>query len=143
MWFDTHAHLSDSKFDPDRKETIERAFSTGVDRIIEIADGPEEWEKAKFLAEQHPGKIWWAAGLHPYYADLASDQVFNSLRDFASHPQFVAIGEVGLDYAKCLIPPEKQKQTLISALRLAREVKKPLIIHCREAFDDLLTLFRS
>jgi TatD DNase family protein len=142
MWFETHAHLSDAKFDPDRDEVIERAFANSVTRIIEIADGPEEWEKARLLSEKYPGKIWWAAGLHPYFADQASDAVFKSLRDFATHPQFVALGEVGLDYAKCPIPPERQKQTLASVLQLAREIDKPLIIHCREAFEDLMTIFR-
>src|SRR5262245_50389855 len=142
MWFDTHAHLSDPKFDSDRKETIDRAFANGIAGIIEIADGPDEWEKARCLAEQYPGKMWWAAGLHPYYSDQSSDEVFSSLKSFANHPQFVAIGEVGLDYAKCPIPADKQKQALAKALRLAKEINKPLIIHCREAFDDLLTIFR-
>ncbi len=143
MWIETHAHLSDPQFDADRDKTIERAFSNGIERIIEIADGPNEWGKAQELAERYPGKIWWAAGLHPYYADQASDPIFDDLRGFARHPQFVAIGEVGLDYAKCQIPKETQKDTLARALQAAQQVNKPLVIHCREAFNDLLPLFRQ
>src|SRR5436190_11752465 len=141
-WFETHAHLSDLKFDVDRDLAIERAFAAGVKRIVEIADGPDEWEKARALSELYPGKIWWAAGLHPYYADQGSASVFNQLRDLSRHPQFVGLGEVGLDYAKCKIPADVQKNTLRSALLLASEINKPLIIHCRDAFSDLLSEFR-
>ncbi len=142
-WFETHAHLSDPKFDADRDLVIERALAGGVERIVEIADGPDEWEKARTLAERYPGKVWWAAGLHPYYADQGSEEVFNRLRALCQHPQFVGVGEVGLDYAKCQIPPDIQKKTLATALELARSVKKPLIIHCREAYPDLLPMLRS
>lgn len=142
IWFETHAHLCDPKFDADRDEAIDRAFQKGVSHLVEIADGPSEWDKARALAERYHGKIWWAAGLHPYFADQASDDLFFRLKDLTRHPQFVAIGEVGLDYAKCPIPPEQQKKALASALRLARETNKPLIIHCRDAYPDLLTVFR-
>src|SRR5688572_9299489 len=112
MWFDTHAHLSDPKFDSDRDSAIERARQSGVQRILEIADGPEEWPKARRLAEKYAENIWWAAGLHPYYADQASPDLWKRLGEEARHPRFVAIGEVGLDYAKCRIPPETQKAAL-------------------------------
>ncbi len=143
MWFETHAHLCDPKFDSDRDSTVERAFSNGIEKIIEIADGPAEWDKARSLAEKYRGKIWWAAGLHPYYADQGTADVFKRLKDLVSHPQFVAIGEVGLDFAKCDIPRDVQHRALRSALQLARDVQKPLIIHCREAFDELLPVFRE
>lgn len=142
-WFETHAHLCDPKFDDDRDEVIRRAFESGISRIVEIADGPDEWEKARALAEKYPGQIWWAAGLHPYYADQGSPEIINRLRELSHHPQFVAIGEVGLDFAKCQIPVDVQKNSLMAAMTLASEVEKPLIIHCREAYHELLPLFRS
>jgi TatD DNase family protein len=137
MWFETHAHLSDPKFDADRDEVIKRAFEGGIDTIVEIADGPLEWEKAKTLAERYPKKMWWAAGIHPYFSDQGTAENLNTLKSFASHPQFVAIGEVGLDYAKCPISPDVQKKTFEATIEISFEVKKPLIIHCRDAYADL------
>lgn len=143
MWFETHAHLSDAKFDPDRDAAIERAYSAGLSAIVEIADGPAEWPKAQALAERNKGRMWWAAGLHPYYADQSSPEVWEDLKELTKHPQFVAIGEVGLDYAKCPIPPADQQKTFIIAVELALEVDKPLIIHCRDAYADLMPILRS
>lgn len=139
MWFDTHAHLCDSRFDEDRSEALERAWDKGVRWQIEIADGPDEWEKAKIFAEQHPGRVWWAGGVHPYYQppDAAT---WETLRQHTRHPQFVAIGEVGLDYAKSPVPKESQRITFSTALDLAAETDKPLVIHCRDAYSDLVPM---
>ncbi len=143
IWFETHAHLSDSKFDADRDAVIERAFSSGLSAIVEIADGPDEWPKAKALAEKYPNKVWWAAGLHPYYADKASPDLWAQLKTLTGHPQFLAIGEVGLDYAKCPIPPIDQIKAFRRAIELGIETHKPLIIHCREAYSDLMPILRE
>lgn len=142
-WFDTHVHLSDPKFDADRDAVVDRTFEAGIAGLIEIADGPSEWLKAQTLSEKHPGRIWWAAGLHPYFADLASQDLWDSLKILSKHPHFVALGEVGLDYAKCPIPKEKQIETFRSALEVANEINKPLIIHCRDAYSDLLPILNE
>jgi TatD DNase family protein len=143
-WFDTHAHLSDAKFDSDRAETIDRAYQNGVSGIVEIADGPAEWLKAKTLARQYPTRMWWAGGLHPYHADLSSDTTWSELKNLAVRDdQFVAIGEIGLDYAKCPIPPDVQIAAFRRGMDLALELDKPVIIHCREAYDDLLPVLRD
>lgn len=143
MWFDTHAHLSDAKFDVDRDVVVSRAFSSGLSAIVEIADGPEEWPKAQALAEKYPGKIWWAAGLHPYYADQSTPEIWKRLKELASHPQFVAVGEIGLDYAKCPIPPDQQQEAFKLGIDAGLSVNKPLIIHCREAYPDLMPILRD
>ncbi len=142
MWFETHAHLSDAKFDWDRDQVIDRAFSSGLSTIIEIADGPEEWPKARALAERYSGRMWWAAGLHPYYADKSTPELWRELKQLTKHPQFVAIGEVGLDYAKCPIPHDQQQLAFECGIELANEIDKPLIIHCREAYGDLMPILR-
>jgi TatD DNase family protein len=142
-WFDTHVHLSDAQFDWDRDIAIERATVAGVSGMVEIADGPPEWEKAQALSEANLKNIWWAAGLHPYYADLATPDVWKKLKNLAHHPRFVAIGEVGLDYAKATVPPEMQKKTLRSAIEVSLQVNKPLIIHCRNAYEDLHPILKD
>lgn len=143
MWFDTHAHLSDAKFDPDRADAVNRAYQSGVIGIVEIADGPEEWPKAQALAHDNPNRMWWAAGLHPYYADQSNDAVWTELKHIASDPQFVAVGEIGLDYAKCPIAPDVQQRAFRRALDLAIEINKPVVIHCRDAYQDLMPLLRT
>lgn len=142
-WIDTHAHLSDSKFDSDRIDVIDRAFNAGVAKIVEIADGPSEWEKAKTLAERYPGRLYWAAGIHPYFADQGTDENIARLKTFARHPAFVAFGEIGLDFAKCTIPKDVQRRTFERCLAVARETQKPVIIHCRAGFDDLHPMLQS
>ena len=143
MWFETHAHLSDSKFDLDRDQVIEKALTAGISSIVEIADGPAEWPKAQKLSEKYPDQIWWAAGLHPYYADQSTPALWQNLKILTQHPQFVAIGEIGLDYAKCPILPSDQLKAFRCGIDLALEVDKPIIVHCREAYDDLMPLMRE
>lgn len=142
-WFETHAHLSDAQFDPDRGETVDRAVKAGVATLVEIADGPEEWAKAQSLAEKHPDHVYWAAGLHPYYADQSSPKLWEELARLSRHSRFVAVGEVGLDYAKGTIPKDIQINAFKLGLETSRKVNKPLIIHCREAFSDLLPTLKS
>ena len=142
-WFDTHAHLSDAKFDADRDDAIRRAAEAGVDAIVEIADGPDEWPKARSLADRFPDRIDWAAGLHPYYADQGSDALFAQLETLAAHPRFRAVGEIGLDYAKCPIPRDVQIRAFRQALDLALRIDKPVIIHCRDAYADLLPVLEA
>ena len=75
--------------------------------------------------------------------DLASDATWAELKRIASDPQFVAVGEIGLDYAKCPIAPEVQQRAFRQALDLAIEVDKPVVIHCRDAYADLMPVLRA
>lgn len=143
MWVDTHAHLSDAKFDQDRDAVVERAIKAGVTYLVEIADGPDEWPKAQSLAEKHAAHMSWAAGLHPYHADQSTPDLWKRLETIAVHPQFVAIGEIGLDYAKCPIPRDVQIATFRAGIELSLKIKKPMVIHCREAYADLLPVLSS
>ncbi len=141
-WFETHAHLCDAQFDTDRDETVARAKEAGVVGLVEIADGPIEWPKARLFAQRNAGFIHWAAGIHPYYADQGTEENWAALREAAADENFVAIGEVGLDFAKCQIPHDVQIRTFERALSLAEELNKPLVIHCRDAYQDLMPVLR-
>ena len=122
---------------------VERAREAGVERIVEIADGPAEWEKARSLAARHAGMMWWAGGIHPYHADLSSPTVWSDLERLSADPRFVAVGEIGLDYAKCPIAHERQIQTFEEGLALALRIDRPVVIHCRDAYDDLMPILRA
>ncbi len=144
-FFDTHAHLADDRFSPDRDEVLRRAREAGVTRITEIADGPAEWELALKLCRQAPGGLAFscALGLHPYHAADFSAEVLAALKAHARLPEVVAVGEIGLDYAKGSAPREVQVPVFEALLDAARALEKPAVIHCREAFPDTLAALRN
>lgn len=149
---DSHAHLDDSEFDSDREAVIARARAAGVRYLLLIggARGPVHMGAALAIAEglettgaKRYDWIYAAAGVHPHEASKAQDSHFEHLREFAGCPKVLAVGEIGLDYYYDHSPREAQKQILIRQLELAREVKLPVIIHCRDAWADLREIARS
>ncbi len=144
MFVDSHCHLDDSDFDSDRDAVIGRARAAGLRYLLTIggANGPDSMAASVPLAEAHRW-IWAAAGIHPHEASKAEERHFDELRRLAQHPKFVAIGEIGLDYYYDHSPHDVQQQLLVRQLELARELKLPVIIHCRDAWSDLRDLVRS
>jgi TatD DNase family protein len=139
MYTDTHCHLTDTRFSGDRDAVLERAAQAQVTRLIEIGCEPASWAAALALAQQHP-QVSCALGIHPHEARLADEPTWAELEKLAADPRVVAIGETGLDYHYHHSPPEQQKSCFLRHLALARQVQKPLIIHCREAYADLIPL---
>lgn len=135
---DSHCHLDGAEYDADRDAIIARARETGVRHMLVIGTGAsyQEIGAALPIAAATDGACC-AAGIHPHEASkfLASD--FTELREFARSPKFVAIGEIGLDYHYDHSPREAQREILIRQIALARELKLPILIHCREAWSDL------
>jgi TatD DNase family protein len=129
---DTHSHLDRQEFDEDRANVIERARAAGVTRMISIGtgDGLVGAHKAIELAEAHPF-IWASAGVHPH--DAREEIDWNLLEQLAQHPKVVAIGEIGLDFYRDWAPVDKQYDRFERQIALARKIKKPLIIHSRQA----------
>jgi TatD DNase family protein len=138
-YFDTHTHLTDPRFDADRDEVLARAAAAGVARLVEIGDCPEDWPRVLALARSRPETVRCALGLHPYYAERCSDELLARLEREAALPEVVAIGELGLDYARGPAAPEIQKSALRRLLAACRRWDKPVVIHCREAYGDLRT----
>ncbi len=141
---DSHAHLDGPEFDADREAVIECARSAGLRYLLVIggASGLEQMGTTLDIAETHDW-IYAAAGIHPHEASKAEDAHFELLRHLARQPKFLAVGEIGLDYYYDHSPREVQQQVLIRQLDLAREVKLPIIIHCRDAWTDLRKIIRA
>lgn len=139
---DTHCHLHLRQFDPDRDEVVARAEAKGVTKIIEVGIDLESNKEAIALANRYP-QIYAAVGIHPHEAGGATQGCWEELRTLASQPGVVAIGEAGLDYYRNYSPQEKQKEALKKQLSLARELKKPIILHDRKAHDDLLATIQE
>lgn len=135
---DSHAHLDDSDFDPDREAIIERARAAGVQHILIAGGGgaADRLDSPLAVAEKHEG-FYASAGVHPHEARNYTDALGDRIRQLATHLKFVAVGEIGLDYYYDHSPREVQKQVLIRQMELARELKLPIIIHCRDAWADL------
>ena len=138
MLIDSHAHLDDSQFDLDRDAVIERARAAGLKYLLAVSGGggPEDLASAVPIAEGHDW-IYATVGIHPHEAKKAEERHFEQLRAAARLPKVIAVGELGLDYHYDHSPRETQKRVLIRQLEIAGELRLPIIIHCREAWDDL------
>ncbi len=153
IFFDTHAHLDYSEYEPDLAVVVERARQAGIAKIISIGTSLASSQRAIRLAERFPD-IYAAVGWHPTEAMDAPEDLRPALREMARHPKVVAIGETGLDYyrlpgASGGSPAEdaayKQRQSEIfqQQLEVAREFQLNCVIHQRAAFDDTLAQLRS
>ena len=141
FFLDSHAHLDDSAFDADRDAAIARAREAGV-RYILVAGGgtgPDRIDSPIPIAEQHEW-IYASVGVHPHEAQHFTAAHAERLGELAQHPKVVAIGEVGLDYFYDHSPRDTQQRVLIQQMELARGLKLPIIIHCRDAWPDLRKL---
>ncbi len=139
---DSHCHLDDSQFDHDREACIERARAAGVVAMLAIGSGPPDLEAGIRLADAHPF-IYAAAGVHPHEASKSGPDSFSRLRELATHPKVLAIGEIGLDYHYNFSPPEVQRDVFARQLEIAAEAQVPVIIHTREAWEDTLRLLEQ
>jgi len=139
---DAHAHLADERILPDVEGVVERARAAGVAGIVSIATDAEDARTCLGLAERFAG-VWSTAGIHPHAASTASDAAFAAVRELIAHPKVVALGETGLDYHYDFSPREVQREAFARHLELARETGLPVIVHAREADDDLRALLRE
>ncbi|HLH73607.1 MAG TPA: TatD family hydrolase [Chloroflexota bacterium] len=139
---DTHAHLADSTLLDDVDAVVEQAIEVGVGRILAVATNLESSLRSIRLAQQFP-IVYAAVGIHPHEADTFSPAALAKLRRLASEPKVVAIGEIGLDYYRDLVPVAVQTTAFIEQLALAAELNLPVVIHDREAHADLLRLIST
>ncbi|HPM71016.1 MAG TPA: TatD family hydrolase [Smithellaceae bacterium] len=142
MLIDSHAHLEMEQFDNDRQEVIERACLAGVEYIITVGTNPAFGEKAISIAKQYKN-IFVSLGIHPHEAATADDKSLAQMADFARQPEVVAYGEIGLDFFRNLSPREKQIEVFSRQLEIARDLSLPVVIHDRDAHEQVLQLVRS
>lgn len=143
MLFDTHAHLNDARFDEDRAQVIQRAKDNGVSLIVNVGYNHETITQTIQLAETYDW-IYAAVGWHPNEAHRCDDQALSRIEELAqTHPKVVAIGETGLDYYRDYASPEVQQIVFRRQIELAKRVKKPLVIHNREASHDVVAILQE
>jgi len=133
---DTHCHLDIEHFDTDRDAVLARAWATGLDRILIPALDVVSCRRVLALTETDP-RLFAAIGVHPNSAKTWDDTTLDTLRELASYPKVVAIGEIGLDYHWDFAPKEMQHPVLRAQLELAAELRLPVVIHNRDSTEDV------
>ncbi|MCL2409130.1 MAG: TatD family hydrolase [Oscillospiraceae bacterium] len=142
MYFDTHAHYDDRRFNEDRDELMGQMNSKGVSLILNSASSLRSAKIGLKMADKYPF-VYASVGVHPHDAKSMTDQTVAELERLLDHPKAVAVGEIGLDYHYDFSPREIQRKRFREQLELARHVKKPVIIHERESTGDTLEILRD
>lgn len=145
MLIDTHAHVNFKDYREDGDEVVKRALENGV-WFINVGAERDTSKRAVEYSEKYPKGVFATVGLHPFHV---KDQEFSyeEYRELALKEKVVAIGEIGLDYYRIENDDQEtkslQKEVFLKQLDLAEELQKPVIIHCREAHEDLLEILKS
>lgn len=142
MITDTHSHLFWKNFDEDRSAVIDRARSSGVSRMVVVGTDLETSRQCFSLADGAAG-LYPTAGIHPHDADGVGEDTQRAIRELCEREECVAVGETGLDYFKEFSPRAEQRRLFRWHLELARELDKPVIVHCRDAHLDTVELLRE
>ena len=142
MLFDSHAHLNDPAFDPDRAELMDGLAQKGVGLVMNAGCSLESSRQIVRMAEQHPW-LYASVGSHPDAADEVNEAVLEEYRKLCKHEKVKAIGEIGLDYYYEDIPREIQKEAFRMQMALAQELDMPVIVHEREAHDDGMRIVKE
>jgi len=145
LFIDSHAHVDFSSYSADEVEPlIQRARDAGVHRILHIGSGEglASMEGATAVIERF-ADVYAAIGVHPHDAKLVNDDVLARAKQIASHPKVKAIGEIGLDFHYNHSSREEQFAALRAFIGLAKELKKPLVIHDRDSHQELLQVLRE
>ena len=142
MFFDTHAHYDAEQFDADRDQVLSSMAEAGVDLIVNPGTDMASSRIAQGLAARWPF-VYFGVGVHPHDSAGMTDDDLDELRRMAADPKCVAIGEIGLDYYYDQSPRDVQKLRFRQQMELAAELKKPVIIHEREACADVLDVVTS
>jgi TatD DNase family protein len=137
MFFDTHAHYDDKRFDGDRDALLGSMREGGVSLILNAGSSVASSRRGLALAEKYPF-IYAAVGVHPHDAREMDEGSIPEMRELLKHPKAAAVGEIGLDYHYNFSPPDVQRSRFREQLELALELDAPVIIHEREAFEDVM-----
>ena len=133
---DSHCHLDFPDFDGERDAVVARAIAAGVTRMVTVCTRLDTAARVQAIAEAHPA-VFWAAGVHPMRAAEEPLTTVEALVALARHPKFVGLGETGLDYHYTADSKAVQQESLRIHIAAARETGLPLIIHARDADDDM------
>jgi TatD DNase family protein len=139
---DTHCHLTFEQLAGDVDAVIDRSLAAGVVGWITVGTDPQHNRKAVELAERF-GNMYVAVGIHPHDAKDVTAETVAELKDLARTEKVVAVGETGLDFHYNFSPRQNQRRVFEAQLEIARELNLPVVIHCREAFDETIDILEQ
>ncbi|MEO8449748.1 MAG: TatD family hydrolase [Gemmatimonadota bacterium] len=142
MLIDTHCHLADPAFSADVGEVVSRAVAAGVHHTVVIGESAAAAERAFELAAGD-ARLSVSTGVHPHDASGWCADEEARLRRAAARPELVAIGEIGLDYHYDHSPRPRQQEVFDLQMAIAAELERPVVIHAREADDDIAAILRN
>ena len=138
-YIDTHCHLNFSQFHHDLEKVINESYNAGLIKLINVGTDLKASKESINLASRYKD-IFASVGIHPHHAKTFDSDTLIQLKLMAKDCKVVAIGEIGLDYFRSLSAKECQKEVFAKQLNLAVKLEKPIIIHCRDAYRDIIDL---
>ena len=142
MYFDTHAHYDDKRFNEDRDELLGSMNDAGITLILNSASSLRSARISLKLADKY-AFIYASVGVHPHDSKSMTDDTCPELEKLLAHPKAVAVGEIGLDFHYDFSPRDVQRKRFREQMELARHVNKPVIIHERESLSDTMDIIRD
>lgn len=142
MLADSHVHLDDRAFDADRAQVLRRARDAGIGQLVVPAVDAASWTRIRDLCATHPRTLFPAYGLHPLYLHQHAPGDVDALLSWCGANAAVAIGEVGLDFHAGELDPALQRSYFMRQLALARELDLPVIVHARQALEEVILTLR-
>jgi len=142
MLVDSHCHLDFPDFESERDAIVQRAIDAGVGRMVTICTRVARFDQVRAIAEQYD-PVYCSVGTHPHNADEELDVTAERLMQLTLHPKVVAVGEAGLDYYYDNAPRDAQARGLRTHMDAARETGLPLVIHARDADDDMAAILKE
>jgi len=139
---DTHAHLDFAQFDGELNSVLQRASDAGVTCVVTVGFDLDSSRNAATLARDN-ANVRACVGVHPHEAAMAGERVLEDLRGLVEDGEVVAIGEIGLDYYRDRSPREVQRRVFREQLDLAAEVGRPVVVHDRDAHNDVMAILRD
>ncbi len=142
MFFDSHAHYDDERFENDRSEVIKSVYDNKITRVCNVGSDIETSKKSIALAEKYDF-IYAAVGVHPHEVENMTDETLGIVSEMTKNKKVVAIGEIGLDYYYDNSPRDLQKKWFEAQLDMAKKLDMPCIIHTRDATEDTLSILKN
>ena len=141
---DSHCHLAMEEFTSDLDELLARSARAGVERMLVVgSDEAGSADAVELVRNRGKGELFAAVGIHPHESSSAFSGIPNSLKKMARSPEVVAVGETGLDFFYEHSPRDIQERVFAEHVALAKKVKKPLVVHVRDAYPEALEILKS
>ena len=142
MYFESHAHYDDERFDDDRDELLASFPAEGIETVVNSSSDIASSRASIALAEKYPF-FYASVGVHPHEVSKMHEEDIDTLRELSKHPKVVVIGEIGLDFYYDLSPRDDQRYWFKRQLALAEELDMPVIIHSRDASQECFDIISA